>query len=75
MKVYFDNCCLNRPFDDQTQLRIHHVRFVQDVRYGKHEREQLDIFPAEQPHAPVAILDHIYNREADLYQAIIAQIK
>ncbi len=23
MKVYLDNCCLNRPFDDQTQLRIH----------------------------------------------------
>ena len=23
MKVYLDNCCLNRPFDDQTQFRIH----------------------------------------------------
>ena len=23
MKVYLDNCCFNRPFDDQTQLRIH----------------------------------------------------
>lgn len=23
MKVYFDNCCYNRPFDDQTQERIH----------------------------------------------------
>jgi hypothetical protein len=22
-KVYFDVCCLNRPFDDQTQARIH----------------------------------------------------
>lgn len=22
MKIYFDNCCLNRPFDDQTQIRI-----------------------------------------------------
>ncbi len=22
MKVYLDNCCYNRPFDDQTQLRI-----------------------------------------------------
>jgi len=22
MRVYFDNCCLNRPFDDQKQLRI-----------------------------------------------------
>ena len=23
MNIYFDNCCLNRPFDDQTQIRIH----------------------------------------------------
>jgi len=23
MKVYFDVCCLNRPFDDQSQGRIH----------------------------------------------------
>ena len=22
MKVYLDNCCFNRPFDDQTQLKI-----------------------------------------------------
>ena len=23
MKIYLDNCCFNRPFDDQTQERIH----------------------------------------------------
>ena len=23
MKVYLDVCCLNRPFDDQTQIRVH----------------------------------------------------
>ncbi|CAN2047463.1 PIN domain-containing protein [Candidatus Magnetomoraceae bacterium gMMP-1] len=23
MRIYFDTCCLNRPFDDQTQNRIH----------------------------------------------------
>lgn len=22
MRVYLDNCCYNRPFDDQNQLRI-----------------------------------------------------
>jgi predicted nucleic acid-binding protein len=22
VKIYFDNCCFNRPFDDQTQLKI-----------------------------------------------------
>lgn len=23
LKLYLDNCCFNRPFDDQTQLKIH----------------------------------------------------
>ena len=23
MKIYLDNCCYNRPYDDQTQIRIH----------------------------------------------------
>ncbi len=23
MKLYLDNCCYNRPFDDQTQMKIH----------------------------------------------------
>lgn len=23
MKIYLDNCCYNRPFDDQTQERIY----------------------------------------------------
>lgn len=22
MKIYMDNCCYNRPYDDQTQIRI-----------------------------------------------------
>lgn len=22
MRVYLDNCCYNRPFDSQTQLRV-----------------------------------------------------
>ena len=23
MKIYLDNCCFNRPFDDQSQVKIH----------------------------------------------------
>lgn len=23
IKIYLDNCCYNRPFDDQTQMKIH----------------------------------------------------
>ena len=24
IRVYLDNCCYNRPFDEQTQLRVRH---------------------------------------------------
>ena len=23
MRIYLDNCCYNRPYDDQLQMRIH----------------------------------------------------
>ena len=42
MKIYFDNCCLNRPFDDQLQLRIKleteaKLKIQEEVRAGNLE--------------------------------------
>ena len=42
MKIYLDVCCLNRPFDDQTQDRIHLeseavVLILKHVRSGNWE--------------------------------------
>ena len=39
MKIYLDNCCFNRPFDDQNQLRIKleaeaKLRIQEEVRLG-----------------------------------------
>ncbi len=39
MRVYLDNCCFNRPFDDQRQLRIRleteaKLRIQEAVRSG-----------------------------------------
>lgn len=41
MKLYLDNCCFNRPFDDQSQLRIRleaeaKLRIQEDIRSGLH---------------------------------------
>lgn len=41
MKIYLDNCCFNRPFDDQTQLKIHletlaKLAIQSDVLKGKY---------------------------------------
>jgi predicted nucleic acid-binding protein len=39
MKIYLDNCCLNRPFDDQNQPRIHleaeAILFILEQAYRK----------------------------------------
>lgn len=42
MKIYLDNCCYNRPFDDQKQLRIRleteaKLRIQEDIRFGSHQ--------------------------------------
>lgn len=39
MKIYLDNCCFNRPFDDQTQIRIKleaeaKLKIQEEVRSG-----------------------------------------
>ncbi|NOQ93076.1 MAG: PIN domain protein [Methylophaga sp.] len=42
MKIYLDNCCFNRPFDDQSQLRIlleseAKLRIQENIRSGAFE--------------------------------------
>jgi hypothetical protein len=41
MKIYLDICCFNRPFDDQSQLRIKleseaKLAIQEEIRSGKH---------------------------------------
>jgi predicted nucleic acid-binding protein len=40
MKIYLDNCCFNRPFDDQSQIRIRleseaKLEIQEEIRAGK----------------------------------------
>lgn len=42
MKLYLDNCCFNRPYDDQTQLRIlleteAKLKIQENIRCGKYK--------------------------------------
>ncbi len=42
MRIYLDNCCFNRPFDDQTQLKISletqaKIQIQKEIKQGKHE--------------------------------------
>jgi predicted nucleic acid-binding protein len=42
MKIYLDNCCFNRPYDDQSHLRIRleaeaKLKIQEETRNGMHE--------------------------------------
>jgi len=42
MNLYLDNCCYNRPFDDQSSIRIRleaeaKLKIQEDIRHGLHE--------------------------------------
>jgi len=52
MKIYLDNCCFNRPFDDQSQIRIRleseaKLRIQDDILEGKFELVWSYILDAE----------------------------
>lgn len=52
MKIYLDNCCFNRPFDDQSQIRIRleaeaKLRIQIDIRDRKFELVWSYILDAE----------------------------
>ena len=42
MKIYLDNCCFNRPYDDQSQLRVRleteaKLKIQENIRLGLYE--------------------------------------
>jgi len=52
MRIYIDNCCFNRPFDDQSQIRIRleseaKLRIQDDILEGKFELVWSYILKAE----------------------------
>jgi hypothetical protein len=52
MRFYLDNCCLNRPFDDQTQYRIHLeseavISILRAVEESRHQLISSDILRLE----------------------------
>ena len=52
MRVYLDNCCYNRPYDDQTQLKVNmetlaKLDIQQQIRDGKLELVSSYILEAE----------------------------
>ena len=40
MRIYLDNCCFNRPFDDQSQIRVRleseaKLKIQEEIRSGR----------------------------------------
>ena len=52
MKIYLDNCCFNRPFDDQSQIRIKleaeaKLKIQADIQDGRYDLVWSYILDAE----------------------------
>jgi len=43
MRVYLDNCCFNRPFDDQNQIRIHLEAQAKLYVQGQIKEKQIEL--------------------------------
>ena len=43
MKIYLDNCCFNRPFDDQGQIRVRLESEAKLEVQGRIMRGELDL--------------------------------
>lgn len=41
MKIYLDNCCYNRPFDDQSQIKIHLDKIVSPIVFVNEMEESI----------------------------------
>ncbi|MGI0528819.1 PIN domain protein [Treponema socranskii] len=57
MKIYLDNCCYNRPFDDQTALKVHleaiaKLAIQADIKCGVHKLVWSYIMDYENAHNP-----------------------
>ena len=44
LKIYLDNCCYSRPFDDLTQEKVNLEAKAIEVILGKHIRKELEIY-------------------------------
>ena len=77
MRIYIDNCCFNRPFDDQSQIRIRleseaKLRIQDDIIEGKFEFVWSYILEAENKANP---FEERTNAIADWKKQSIAKIK
>lgn len=47
LKLYFDNCCFSRPFDDLTQEKISlEEKAIEDI-LAKYEKKELEIYTSK----------------------------
>ena len=64
LKIYLDNCCYNRPFDDQSQLKIHietlaKLHIQEQIRQGVYKLVWSYVLDYENSNNP-----YVYKREA-----------
>lgn len=77
LRIYLDNCCFNRPFDDQSQIRVRleseaKLKIQDDIVEEKHELVWSYILEAENKANP---FEERTNAIADWKKLAVVKIK
>ncbi len=72
LKIYLDNCCYNRPFDDLTQEKINLEANAIETIFRKHINKELEIYKSMAIDFEISKINYENKRRQveDLYDAM-----
>jgi len=72
LKIYLDNCCYNRPFDDLKQTKIYLEAKAMEIILSMHENNDLEIYTSEVIEFEISNISNLSKRRQieDLYDML-----
>ena len=72
LKLYLDNCCYNRPFDDLTQEKVNLEASAIETIFRKHINKEIEIYKSMAIDFEISKINYENKRRQveDLYDAI-----
>lgn len=72
LKLYLDNCCYNRPFDDLTQEKVNLEASAIETLFRKHINKEIEIYKSMAIDFEISKINYENKRRQveDLYDAI-----
>ena len=73
LKIYLDNCCYNRPFDDLTQTKIYLEAKAIESIFSMYEKSALEIYASEAIDFEISNITNVFKKQQvqDLYNMLM----